>query len=199
MRAEIEKLPPQEWHQWEVERDGFVREWAEVPYVPSRAVEKKEGEPYRYLAIRIRSPQGVLFSDGNKVKCFAVVTNDWEMEGRALLEWHRGKAGTVEHTHHVLKDGLAAGVYLSGKFGANAAWLRLQVLTNNLLVLMKATALDEEYREAGPKRLRFAIFNHVGWAVHHTRESFMRLCREVLERIVGPGLRRLRLAGQPAG
>ena len=80
-------------------------------------------EPYRYLAIRIRSPQGVLFSDGTGVKLFAVVTNDWEMGGRELLEWQRGKAGSVEHTHRWLKDELAAGVYPSGKFGANAAWL----------------------------------------------------------------------------
>jgi hypothetical protein len=26
----------------------------------------------------------VLFSDGNKVKTFAVVTNDWQTEGKAL-------------------------------------------------------------------------------------------------------------------
>ena len=31
--------------------------------------------------------------------------------GVALLRWHRGKAGTVEHTHRVLEDELAAGVY----------------------------------------------------------------------------------------
>jgi hypothetical protein len=199
LRAEINHLPPQEWHLWGVEKGGFVREWAEVPFVPSRVGEKKDTKPYRYLAIRIRTPQGVLFSDGNKVKTFAVVSNDWETEGRALLEWHRGKAGTVEHTHRILKDELAAGVYPSGKFGADAAWLRLQVLTANLLVLMTATALDKEYRKARPKRLRFAIFNHVGRVVHHAREVFMRLHRWLLERIVGPGLLRLRLAAWPAG
>ena len=111
--------------------------------------------------------------------------------GVALLRWHRGKAGTVEHTHRVLKDELAAGVYPSGKFGANAAWLRLQVITANLLILMKAVALDEEYRDARPKRLRFAVFNHVGRVVHHAREIFIRLGRELLETIVGPGLGRL--------
>lgn len=199
LRAEIERLAPQEWHLWEVEKGGFVREWAEVPFVPSREGEKKDTEPYRYLAIRVRSPQGVLFSDGNTVKTFAVVTNDWQREGRALLEWHRGKAGTVEHTHRILKDELAAGVYPSGKFGADAAWLRLQVLTANLLVLMKATALDQEYRKARPKRLRFAIFNHVGRVVHHARQSFMRLCLKVLEEMVRPGLLRLRLAAWPSG
>ena len=34
------------------------------------------------LAIRLRSPQGVFFSDGTEVKLFAVVTNDWEMDGQ---------------------------------------------------------------------------------------------------------------------
>ena len=199
LRAEIDKLLPQEWQPWAVEKGGFVREWAEVAYVPSRAVEKKGAKPYRYVAIRIRSPQGMLFSDGAKVKLFAVVSNDWDLEGRALLEWHRGKAGTVEHTHLVLKDGLAAGVYPSGKFGADAAWLRLQVLTHNLLVLLKATALGEGYREARPKRLRFAIFNHVGRVVHHARQRFIRVCRELLEEFLGPGLQRLRGAAWPAG
>jgi len=190
---------PQDWNFWKEEERGFVREWAEVPFVPGRAVEKKGTKPYRYLAIRIRAPQGLLFSDGNKVKTFAVVSNDWETEGLALLEWQRGKAGTVEHTHHILKDELAAGVYPSGKFGADAAWLRIQVLTANLLTLMKATALDEEYRKARPKRLRFAIFNHVGRVVHHAREVFMRLHRWLLDRIVAPGLRRLQVAAWSTG
>lgn len=199
LRQEIARVKPEEWQLWEVEKGGFVREWAEVAYVPGRKVEKREAQPYRYLAMRIRSPQGVLFLDGTGVKVFSVVTNDWEMGGRELLEWHRGKAGTVEHTHRVLKDELAAGVYPSGKFGANAAWLRLQVLTANLLVLLKATALDAEYRHARPKRLRFAIFNHVGRVVHHARQTLMRVFRGVLERIIGLGLRRLRAAHWSAG
>ncbi len=191
LRQAIGEVRLEEWRDWQTEKDGVVREWAEVAYVPSRSVEKKDLEPYRYLAIRLRSPQGVLFSDGTDVKLFAVVTNDWQMGGRELLEWHRGKAGTVEQSHRVVKDELGAGVYPSGKFGANAAWLRLQVLTANLLVLLKATALDEEYRHARPKRLRFAIFNHVGRVVHHARQMLMRVFRRVLEAIIGPGLRRL--------
>jgi hypothetical protein len=35
---------------------------------------------------------------------------------------------------------LAAVVYPSDEFWANAAWLRLQVVTHNLLELLKATA-----------------------------------------------------------
>jgi hypothetical protein len=192
LRAEIVALPLAAWQPWAADATGFVREWAEVSYVPSRASEKKDTAPYRYLAIRVRSPQGVLFGDGASVKHFAVVTNDWETDGRALLEWQRGKAGTIEHVNHILKNELAAGVYPSDKFGANAAWLRLQVLTCNLLELLKATALDGEYRSARPKRLRFAIFTQFGRLVRHAREQFVRLVTGVLETVVRPGLRRLR-------
>lgn len=197
LRAEICQLKPEDWQLWEVEAKGFVREWAEVAYVPSRSVEKRNLQPYRYLAIRIRSPQGVLFSDGTDVKLFAVVTNEWEMGGQALLQWQRGKAGTVEQSNRVLKDELAAGVYPSGKFGANAAWLRLQMLTANLLTLLKATALDQDFRQARPKRLRFAIFNHAGRVVHHARQTFMRVIQRVLELVIKPGLGRLRAANWP--
>ena len=199
LRQAIGEVPLEEWHDWQTERDETVREWAEVAYVPSRNVEKRDLEPSRYLAIRLRSPQGVLFSDGTDVKLFAVVTNDWQMGGQELLEWQRGKAGTVEQSHRVVKDELAAGVYPSGKFGANAAWLRLQVLTANLLVLLKAAALDEEYRQARPKRLRFAIFNHVGKVVHHARRTLMRVCKRVLERVIRPGLARLQAVSWSTG
>jgi Transposase DDE domain group 1 len=192
LRAEILRLPLDAWQPWATEAKGVVREWAEVPFVPSRASEKKDTRPYRYLAIRVRTPQGVLFGDGASVKHFAVVTNDWQTDGRALLEWQRGKAGTIEHVNHILKNELAAGVYPSDKFGANAAWLRLQVLTHNLLELLKQTALDGEFRSARPKRLRFAIFTQFGRVVRHAREQFVRLVTQALETVVRPGLRRLR-------
>jgi hypothetical protein len=192
LRAEILRLPFDAWQPWAEEAKGVVREWAEVPYVPSRAAEQKDTAPYRYLAIRIRTPQGVLFGDGTSVKHFAVVSNDWEADGRALLEWQRGKAGTIEHVNHVLKNELAAGVYPSDRFGANAAWLRLQVLTHNLLELLKQTALDGEFRNARPKRLRFAIFTQFGRVVRHARARFVRLVTGAREAVVRPGLRRLR-------
>src|SRR5438067_1072605 len=192
LRAEVMALPFEAWQPWAEDARGAVREWAEVPFVPSRAGEKRDTPPYRYLAIRVRAPQGMLFGDGHGVKHFAVVTNDWEADGRELLEWQRGKAGTIEHVNHILKNELAAGVYPSDKFGANAAWPRLQVLTHNLLELLKQTALDGEYRTARPKRLRFAIFTRFGRVVRHAGGRFVRLVTRALEALVRPGLRRLR-------
>jgi Transposase DDE domain group 1 len=197
LRHEIVALPPGAWQFWTTEARGVVREWAEVPYVPSRVSEKRDTQPYRYLAIRVRTPQGVLFGDGATVKHFAVVSNDWSSEGQALLTWARGRAGTIELAGDVLKNDLAAGVYPSDKFGANAAWLRLQVVTYNLLELLKATALDASYRRARPKRLRFAIFTQFGRVVQHARHQFIRLTLQALATVVRPGLRQLQTAGWP--
>jgi hypothetical protein len=140
---------------------------------------KKEGEPFRYIAIRVRSRQREMFeADEVQWRHFAVVTNmDWE--GERLLRWQREKQGTVEYGHGVLKNDLGGGVLPSGRFGANAAWWRLNVLVHNLLELLRAQALPEELGAARPKTLRFVLFNVAGRVVHHAREWTLKLYRGV--------------------
>ena len=174
LKAEILRLPEAAW---QVERDepDTIRSWAEVAYVPSDGDHRKHRPCVRrYLAIRTQKRQGSLFADGSSVHDFAVVTNR-DGNGLALLQWHRQKAGTVEHAHHVLKTELAAAALPSGKFGANAAWFRLNVLTYNLLTALKRLTLPGDLRTARPKRLRFLLFNTVGKVVAHARRTLLRL------------------------
>jgi len=198
LRKEIEALPEEAWQVWKEEKRDMVREWAEVPYVPSRRYEEREAQPYRYLAIRVRRQQGELFEDGAKVRHFAVASNIWEMEGQALLEWQRGKAGTIEHIHHILDNELAAGVYPSAKHGANAAWLRLQVLTHNLLQLLKAVALPQEYAASRPKRLRFAIFTQLGRVVRHAGQVLVRIASQAWRALIRPAQDRVLALSPPS-
>jgi hypothetical protein len=133
------------------------------------------------VAIRVRRRQGEPFADGAEARYFVVATNQWDWGARKLLVWHRGKAGTIEALHAVLKNELAAGVLPCGRFGAHAAWLRLALLAHNVLTGLKRIALQPEYLRARPKRLRFRIFCSPGKLVHHARQLLARVGRQAAE------------------
>ena len=163
------------WERLKESDPGVIRECAEVVFVSNNEAENKQSKPLRYIAIRIRKRQGELFGDGSSVKYFAVVTNIWEWGPEKLIQWHREKAGTVELIHDVIKNELAGGVMPCGRFGANAAWFRLAVISHNLITALKRLALPPELISARPKRLRFLIFNTAGQVIHHARRIFLRL------------------------
>ncbi len=194
----IRALPESAWRP-ESEDAHAGRHWAEVPYVPSDGVSAKDrSEPPRYLAIRVTKKQGELFADGATVKHFAIVTNlpdSSDGSGLDLIRWQRGKAGTIEHTHHVLTNELAADALPSQRFAANAAWFRLNVLLYNLLAAFKRVALPEPLHDARPKRLRFVLLNGVGKVVRHARETVLRLVGEARRRLADTA--RLALATGP--
>jgi len=191
LKDHILRLPQSAWKPYREDREA-VSECADVLNYWPEAEDDQQFGPLRFVAIRIRKRQGDLFADGAEAKHFAVVSNVWEWETKRLLEWHREKAGTIEAIHDVLKNELAAGVLPCSRFGANAAWLRLAVLTHNVITALKRMALPESYLAARPKRLRFLIFNTAGRILHHARR--------VLCRIAGAGWRDwMRLMPLPTG
>jgi hypothetical protein len=175
LHAAIQAVPEPEWEPYGEPHAEEIRECAEVPFVPGEKSEKKNTQPLRYVAIRIRKKQGELFEDGSRVRHFAVLTNRWELKAARLIEWHREKAGTIELVHDILKNELGGGVLPSKYFGANAAWLRLAVMAHNVLTALKRLALPAELVTARPKRLRLLIFNTPGRLVHHARQLILRL------------------------
>ena len=121
--------------------------------------------------MRFTPLQAELF-EAPRPKHLAIVSNRAGVEVGALVRWHWEKAGTIEHVHRVMKDELGAGVMPSGRFGANAAWFRINALTFNVLTVLKRRALPERLREARPKRLRFELFTLPGkLSVHQSRLS----------------------------
>lgn len=174
LRAAIMRLPERAWQPESTDAEA-IREWAEVPSVPDDGDHRKDRPCVRrYLAIRVHPRQGELFADGSTVQHCAIGTNR-DGDGLTLIRWHREKAGTVEHVHHVLKNELAAAALPSGKFGATAAWFRLNILTDNLLSALKRLALPGDLSDARPKRLRFLVVKTVGKVMHHARRTLLRL------------------------
>ena len=171
----ILQVPEGQWEVYGEPHAQEIRECAEIDFVPGEKSEHKDTKPLRYVAIRIRPRQEALFRDGTKVKHFAIVSNLWEWKPGRLIQWHREKAGTIEGVHDVVKNELAGGVMPCKYFGANAAWLRLAVISHNVLTALKRLALPAELLRARPKRLRFLIFNTAGRLVHHARSVMLRL------------------------
>lgn len=174
LREAIGEVPEANWKLYREDEQAQL-DCARVEYYPEEKPEQTYWEPLRYVAIRVRHKQGELFADGKEQKYFVVASNLWDWEPKRLLEWHREKAGSVEALHDVLKNELAAGVMPCGRFGANAAWLRLNVLTHNVLVGLKRLALPPELLAARPKRLRFVVFHTPGKLVRHARRMKLRL------------------------
>ena len=144
---------------------------AEVEFVPGDW--PRSAAPLRYVALRFDAKQGQLFAGDPKY--LAVVSNRWTLPASALVRWHWEKAGTIEHTHDVTKNDLAASTPPSGKFGANAAWYRLSLLTYNVLTVLRRVALPERFRTARPKRLRYEVFTVPAAIRTHARQLTARL------------------------
>jgi hypothetical protein len=144
---------------------------AEVEFTPGDW--PRDAWPLRYIALRFTPCQQELF-EGKSVRYHAVVTNRHDLDAAQLVRWHREKAGTIEHVHRVMKDELGAAVLPSARFGANAAWFRLNALTFNVLTVLKRRALPERFRDARPKRLRYELFTLGGELALHRRQLSVR-------------------------
>jgi len=189
LREVCKAAPEKRWELLEERPDEMVM-CTEVAFTPGDW--PKDASPLRYLALRIRKKQGQMFAAGYQTKYLAVVTN---REGKIaeLIRWHWEKAGTIEHLHDVTKNELAAGIPPCGRFGANAAWYRLSMLSYNVLSALKSLALPSCFGSARPKRLRFMVFNVAGRIVSHAARLTVRV-GEKAEKIADLIAARIRLA-----
>ncbi len=174
-----QKVQENSWQLFEDRGDEKVY-WAEVEFTPGDW--PKNAEPLRYIVMRIQKKQQTLFADGSDTKYLAIVSNrEEEMDGAAIIKWHRQKAGTIELLHDVTKNELGASVPPSGKFGANAAWYRFCLLSFNVLTAMKLHALPEKMRKARPKRLRYLVLNLAGRIIYHAGQLILRMGQQAAE------------------
>ncbi len=168
-------VPEKEWKTLKQENNGVLRQWAELAFVPRARYEHKDAHPVRYIGLRLVKPQGELFEDGSRTAYFAVVTNRHD-RGDRVIEWHREKAGTIEHVHEESKNGVAGGTLPSGKFGANAVWFRFALLAYNVMSLIRGLALDGDFRRAKIRTLRLHLIHVAGRMNRYGCKRKLRFC-----------------------
>lgn len=171
LRAKCVEVPAAGWAPLDT-REREQVDLAEVEFMPGDW--PKTAKPLRYIALRFTPHQRELFAERGP-SYHAVVSNRDDLDAAAIVRWHRKKAGTIEHVHRAMKDELGAGVLPSARFGANAAWFRINVLTFNILTVLKRRALPDGFRDARPKRLRYEIFTLPGRIVVHQSQMSVRV------------------------
>jgi DDE family transposase len=175
LQREVQKVAEKQWQTIKTEADGTLRQWTEVPFVPGEPGEKKDSQPLRYVGLRLLKPQGELFADGADRHHHAVVTNlDWA--GARLLQWHREKAGTIEHVHDEVKNALGGGHLPSQHFNANAAWFKLALMAYNIVSAMRRLCLEPQERTVRLKKFRLLVLNVAGRMSRFQCTLRLRLC-----------------------
>jgi hypothetical protein len=172
----LRQVPEADWKRFDTQDDGTLRQWAEVNFVPGEKHERKESQPLRYVGLRLLKPQGVLFRDGTDRHFHAVITNQTTMDGGRLLDWHREKAGTVEHTHDEVKNEFGGGHVPSQRFGVNSAWFKIALLTYNVVSAIKGLCLEAEERTARMKRFRLLLVHVAGRMNRNNCVMGLRVC-----------------------
>jgi hypothetical protein len=173
----LRQIPEADWKTFGKEDDGTLRQWAEVDFVPGEKYESKDSQPLRYVGLRLLKPQGVLFKDGTDRHFHAVVTNQ-KIDGGRLLDWHREKAGTVEHTHDEVKNELGGGHVPSQRFGVDSAWFKIALLTYNMVSAIKGLCLEREERTARMKKFRLLLIHVAGRMNRNNCVMGLRLCHD---------------------
>ena len=171
----VARLAEGQWKTIGQEQDGTKRQWAEVDFVPGEAEEKKDTQPLRYVGLRLLKAQGELFNDGSDRHHYAVLTNlNWA--GDRLLNWHREKAGTVEHVHDEIKNALGGGHMPSQHFAVNATWFKLALLAYNIASAIRGLCFSAEERTARFKKYRLLLVHLAGRMNRFRSKLSLRFC-----------------------
>ncbi len=168
------------------------REYAEIVFVPgAQAVLSDIREPFRYIAIRERMSAQLSLLEGDapdqsqlpfptmtvdkvRYKVHAIVTNRREDDAQELIRWHYERCGKSEEAHSMMKGDFAGGQLPSAKFGANAAWWALMILSMNLQRMLRGL-MGEGWGKKRMKAVRFALINTPGRFVRHARQFCLRV------------------------
>ena len=168
------KLADTQWTTFGTEDDGTIRQAAEIAFTPTEPSEKSCTQALRFIGLRLLKPKGLTFADGADRRFLAVVTNSTNPDATKVIQWHRQKAGTIEHAHDELKNALAAAALPSQRFGANAAWLTINAIAYNLASAIRAVVPDPDLRTSRLKALRFHLFHVAARVIRDRRKITIR-------------------------
>ena len=176
VREAILALPERVWQPAHAQ-DGGGREGAWVTELPLDLAGWPPGT--RAICRRERPHPGaqLSFTDENGYRFQVFLTSQQGRRIARLEQLHRGRAACEDRIRCGKQTGLANLPFRS--FDANAAWLELVLIAQDLLVWTQRLLLTgTELARCEPKRLRYRLLHVAGRLTRHARRLFLHLPRD---------------------
>ncbi len=168
IRGLIETIPDDAWTPIPYWLDGGA-DVAETTYAPFAS--EKDAAPVRLIVRRVRPTPGSQLALLTLYDHHAFIT---DRDGETLvLEADHRRHAEIENAIRDLKYGVALNHLPSGKFGANGAWLAVQVIAHNLARWTARLGLGEGI--VTTKTLRRRLFGLVGRLTRSARRVTLHL------------------------
>lgn len=115
------------------------------------------------------------FSDHDGHRFQAILTDQTDPDIAALERRHRARARVKDPIRAAKDTGLENLPFRD--FEANAVWLELVLLAQDLLFYTQTLALTGQLARAEPKRLRYRLLHTAARLAFHARKALLRLSR----------------------
>jgi hypothetical protein len=115
------------------------------------------------------------FTDAEGHRFQAILTDQPDEDIAALERRHRARARIEDRIRAAKQTGMANLPFRD--FDANAVWLELVLVAQDLFFYAQTLCLDGDLARAEPKRLRYRLLHTAGRLAFHARQAILRLPR----------------------
>jgi hypothetical protein len=169
VKAAVKTIPAADWTRF---RDGEIAETVHCM--------NKTNKAFRLIVIRRPRDQD-LFEEKSPWRYHAVASNRDNEGAAATMEWYSKRGDASENRIKDLKIGFGMDSMPCGTFAANAVFFSIGVLTYNLYLGFRSTALGSGWERAQVQTVRWRLFQTAGKIVRHGRQVLLKISAAMLQ------------------
>ena len=169
VKAAIKAIPEGGWKTF---RDGEI---AETVHCMS-----KTNKAFRLIVMRRPRDQD-LFEERSPWRYHVIASNRENEDAATTMEWYSKRGDHSENRIKDLKIGFGMDYMPCGTFKANAVFFSIGVLTYNLYLGFRSTALGNGWERSQVQTVRWRLFQTAGKIVRHGRRLYLKISAALLD------------------
>ena len=169
VKAAIKAIPEGDWKTF---RDGEIAETVHCM--------NKTNKAFRLIVMRRPRDQD-LFEERSPWRYHAIASNRENEDAATTMEWYSKRGDHSENRIKELKIGFGMDYMPCGTFEANAVFFSIGVLTYNLYLGFRSTALGSGWERSQVQTVRWRLFQTAGKIVRHGRRVYLKISAAMLD------------------